>query len=304
MPDQNTFADALREPSTTSPSGLTVGISPTQRLSMAMRAAREDDPGGSVPDPGGTFTNWSPGVPNPYGSGIHAFEPNNVIFDAYRQAKATSDASKAADAAKAAADAQTISVPGATGNVPGLDSVLGQADGQVGTAVQKALDLARRAVPYVWGGITANGVDCSGLLYFVFNAAGIKVPRYRARDWGRIGVAVSVQDARPGDVIYYDEPGDTDHVGLYIGNGLMVQAPTTGDHVRVTSIGKPTSIRRVFDDTAFGQIATPDGGVTTSYGGTPYDPSRTAPISPTTGPVLQATPTLNRYGTGGRTKAI
>jgi cell wall-associated NlpC family hydrolase len=297
VPDD--FSDALHEPALTTRTGLTVGISATQRLAMAMRAANQNAPDNGVPDPAGyPATTWSPGVPNPYGKGIHAYEPNNVIFDAYRQAKGVADRSKAAEDAANAAQAA------ATAAIPGVDSVLGNADGQVATAISKAMDLARRAVPYVWGGTTSNGVDCSGLLYYAFNAAGIKVPRYRARDWGQIGQAVSLADARPGDVIYFDEPGDTDHVGLYIGNGLMVQAPTTGDHVRVTSVGRPTSIRRVFDDAAFGTIATPTGSAI-SYGGSAYNPSRLAPVSPISGPVLTTVSSvIPRTGTGGRTRAI
>lgn len=284
--------DYLNEPAATTRTGLVTGISPGQRLSMAMRLANNDDPG-DVPGPDDWGPrNTSPGVPNPYGRGLSAFEPNNIIFDAYRKAKGESDASQAAEAAN---QAQSLSIPG-------MESVLGEANGQIATVVQKAMDLARRAVPYVWGGTTANAVDCSGLLYYVFNAAGIKVPRYRATDWGRIGVAVTLAEARPGDVVYYDsgpnDRSDTDHVGLYIGNGLMVQAPQSGDHVRVTSVGKPTSIRRVFDDASFATIATPIG-VTTSYNGSTYDPTRTAPISPTTGPVIpMPTSAINRSGVG------
>lgn len=293
MPDRyNQLSDALNAPTTTSPTGLTVGVSPTQRLSMAMRLANEANPT-DVPDPN-EFASSYQGVPNPYGRGVKAFEPSNVIFDGYAKAKAESDASVAADAAKA--QQQTI-------NIPGVESVLGTADGKVSSAINAAMDLARRAVPYVWGGTTSNGVDCSGLLYYAFNAAGIKVPRYRAVDWGHIGQSVTLAEARPGDVVYYDEPGDTDHVGLYVGNGLMIQAPTTGDHVRVTAIGKPTSIRRVFDDAAFGTIATPTGSAI-SYGGTVYSPSNTAPVSPISGPILGAPTSVINTGTGYKTRAI
>lgn len=251
--------------------GMQTGMSAKQRLEMAMRQADGSDPG-KIPEPT-RFSRQSMGVPNPYGRGLRAFEPNNVIFNAYAQAAGEADASKALEDAAAPAAIK----------IPGVESVLGDATGKVGGAVQAAMALAQRAVPYVWGGVGPNGVDCSGLIAYAFRAAGIDMPRYRAVDYGRMGVAVSAQDARPGDIIYYDNPGDVDHVGLYIGNGLMVQAPQTGDHVRVTAIGRPTSIRRIYDDGAFGQVATPAGGVTVAYNGRVFTPASNAPVTPATG---------------------
>lgn len=239
------------------------------------------------------------GYDNPYGRGLAAYEPNTVIFSDYATAKNAVDQSKA-DEAAAADQMASVDFTGI-----GTGAVLGQADGQVGTAVNAALDLAKRAVPYVWGGTTSNGVDCSGLIQYAFKSAGIDMPRYRAVDYGRMGVAVTVDQARPGDIVYYDESGDTDHVGLYIGNGLMVQSPQTGDHVRVTAIGKPTSIRRIFDDAKFSQVAMPDGSIGTGYNGRLFTPSTTAPVSQVSNPAAISAPTITRTGgTGFRTRAI
>lgn len=296
MTKQADFMSMLQQPAAEI-NGMVTGISPTQRLQMAMRQADDANPT-KIPD-----TDWSNsrvGVPNPYGRGLSAFEPNNVIFEGYAKAKGESDA---ANAKVLAEQEKTVDVLGSTAGGAGAagGAVLGAADGKMSKAIQAALALAQRAVPYVWGGTTANGVDCSGLLYYALNSAGIKVPRYRAVDWGRIGQAVTVDQARPGDVVYYDEPGDTDHVGLYVGNGLMVQAPQSGDHVRVTPIGKPTSIRRIYDDASFGQVATPTGGIATSYNGLAYDPSRNATVSPP----LPTTPGSTIYRSSvGRTRPI
>lgn len=112
-----------------------------------------------------------------------------------------------------------------------------------GTRVDIAKSLI--GVPYVWGHQDKNGTDCSGLVYQVLNAAGTRVPRVTAAEYGRMGVAVSLADAQPGDVVYYDHPGATDHVGIYIGNGQMIDAPDVGQRVRVDRVGNYTSIRRI-----------------------------------------------------------
>jgi cell wall-associated NlpC family hydrolase len=265
-PADQTLLSALNSNAADSVNGMTVGMSPRQRLDMAMRLASDQDTT-NIPNPG-SYSQQRVGVPNPYGRGLQAFEPNTLFFDGYGKAKGDSDASKLEEQ-QANAKGPTLTNDGQT---------LGNATGQIGKAIQAAMTLAQRAVPYVWGGTSANGVDCSGLLYYAFNAAGIKMPRYRAVDYGHMGKAVSLEEARPGDIIYYDEPGDTDHVGIYIGNGQMIQAPQSGDHVRVSSIGHPTSIRRLFDDDLFGMTATPTG-TAVSYNGRPYSPSYSAPIS-------------------------
>lgn len=100
--------------------------------------------------------------------------------------------------------------------------------------------------PYVWGATGPNGFDCSGLVFAAYKAAGLALPRFSASGYGKTGQAVSEKDARPGDVVYYDEPGSVDHVGVYIGGGKMIDAPHTGANVEVDDIhsfGQVTSIR-------------------------------------------------------------
>lgn len=123
--------------------------------------------------------------------------------------------------------------------------------------------------PYIWGGTTTRGVDCSGLLYLAFNQAGVKMPRYRAIDYGRLGQAVDPTAARAGDVVFWDNPNTTtDHVGIYLGDGMVIQAPNTGDVVKISKVwGKP-KFRRILDDGGFGQQAAPPGHMPiTSYNG-------------------------------------
>lgn len=123
--------------------------------------------------------------------------------------------------------------------------------------------------PYIWGGTTSRGVDCSGLLFYAFNQAGIPMKRLRAIDYGKMGKQVTQGEARAGDVVFWDNPNTTtDHVGIYLGDGMVIQAPTTGDVVKVSKVwGKP-QFRRILDDAAFGQQAAPPGQLpVTSYNG-------------------------------------
>jgi cell wall-associated NlpC family hydrolase len=142
---------------------------------------------------------------------------------------------------------------------------------------------------YEWGGTGADGrVDCSGLLYVSFNRAGIKMPRYRAVDYGHMGAPVSVQDARPGDVVYFDNPGtDTDHVGLYIGNGKYVQAPQPGQQVQVSTYRGGGQIRRLLPDSAFHGMPTDPNGNLTFHGDNQVF---TASRAPADHPGVQADP--------------
>lgn len=132
--------------------------------------------------------------------------------------------------------------------------------GDAALAIGAAMGVVGR--DYVWGGTFAGGGggDCSGLLYYAFNAAGIAMPRYRAADYGHMGAPVSAQDARPGDIVYFDEPGDTDHVGLYLGNGKFVESPRPGQQVQVSQLRSGAQLRRVLPDSAFHGLPTDGTG--------------------------------------------
>lgn len=95
--------------------------------------------------------------------------------------------------------------------------------------------------PYQWGGTTPSGFDCSGFTQYVFkNAAGVSLPR-TTYDQINVGVAVSYNDLQPGDLVF----PHTGHVGIYVGGGQMIHAPSTGDVVKVSSVYKFYTARRI-----------------------------------------------------------
>ncbi|HEX4680008.1 MAG TPA: NlpC/P60 family protein [Gaiellaceae bacterium] len=89
-------------------------------------------------------------------------------------------------------------------------------------------------VPYVWGGATPAGFDCSGLVMYVFAQLGISLPHYAAAQYG-FGTPVPADQLQPGDLVFFDGLG---HVGIYIGGGQMIHAPHTGDVVKISPISE------------------------------------------------------------------
>jgi cell wall-associated NlpC family hydrolase len=108
-------------------------------------------------------------------------------------------------------------------------------DSTYATKATKAIAFARAQIgkPYVWGATGPGSYDCSGLTQAAWKAAGVDLPR-TTYDQVTAGTTVSLADAKPGDLVFfYDNIG---HVGLYIGNGMMIHAPKPGTYVREESV--------------------------------------------------------------------
>ena len=87
-------------------------------------------------------------------------------------------------------------------------------------------------VPYVWGGASPSGFDCSGLVMYVYAQLGISLPHYTVSQWNAT-TPISMSQIEPGDLLFFDHLG---HVGIYIGGGQFIHAPHTGTVVQISSL--------------------------------------------------------------------
>ena len=114
-------------------------------------------------------------------------------------------------------------------------------------AAQIAVDtaMAQRGKPYVWAAAGPDAFDCSGLMEYAYSAAGIGLPHSSLLQ-SQMGQYVPRSQLQPGDLVFFYSP--VSHVGMYIGNGQMVNAPTAGDVVKVASLdamGSYATARRI-----------------------------------------------------------
>ena len=98
--------------------------------------------------------------------------------------------------------------------------------GVVGIAMQYL------GTPYVWGGASPGGFDCSGFIMYVYAQVGVSLPHHAASQYG-MGTPVSRDQLQPGDLVFFNGLG---HAGIYIGGGQFIHAPHTGDVVKISSL--------------------------------------------------------------------
>ena len=121
-------------------------------------------------------------------------------------------------------------------------------DGRASSAARKAVEvaLAQLGSPYVWGAEGPSTFDCSGLTSFAYAATGVTIPRVSRAQFAAYAAShpVAPTNLLPGDLVFFADdprvPSTIHHVGMYIGKGLMVEAPHTGAVVRTSSIWRPS----------------------------------------------------------------
>lgn len=153
-------------------------------------------------------------------------------------------------------------------------------------------------IPYSWGGGNTSGptrgiaqgantvgFDCSSFVQFVMAHFGVSLPRTTFDQVNRGSVVPDIAHAIPGDLCFYGLPSAPDHVGIYIGNGRIIQAPHTGAVVDITGAGQPSVIKRVLGSNITAVGSSSGAG---SPLGAPGGPTSANPINPVSQAVWDA----------------
>ena len=163
-------------------------------------------------------------------SSIHGEIAHLKAVEAARQAQLQREAeARVADqqaSQRQATLAPTVPVSTPTAPAPATPAPPATHGGVVGIAMQYL------GVPYVWGGASPSGFDCSGFVMYVYAQVGVSLPHSSYAQYGA-GSPVSRGDLQPGDLVFFDGLG---HVGIYVGGGSFIHAPHTGDVVKISSM--------------------------------------------------------------------
>ena len=180
-----------------------------------------------------------------------------------------SPARTSASSAAFAATLSTQQVAGTTATGAGVPGPAGTTGEDVVTEAKKYL-----GVPYVWGGTDPQrGLDCSGLIQLVYKNLGYDIPRvsYQQATAGT-EVKGGLAAAKPGDILVFNSP--VSHVGIYLGDGKMIEAPRPGLDVRITDVyDTPVAIRRIIpegDSGSVGSVGAVSGTTSRVPPGTPF----------------------------------
>jgi len=132
------------------------------------------------------------------------------------------------DILNSSAFSQALAIFDQTGKYPDI-----QVSGDTIGAQALRFALTKLGDPYVWGGAGPNDFDCSGLVMWAYEQVGVQLEHFTGDQWNE-GEHISRSQLEPGDLVFFFQ--DIGHVGLYIGNGMMVDAPTFGQPVQIQPV--------------------------------------------------------------------
>jgi len=127
-------------------------------------------------------------------------------------------------------DSAVVRTPDGQGSVVGVEDSYRPSSASIIAQAKRFL-----GVHYLWGGLSAWGFDCSGLIWDVYRAHGMTIPRDADPQFHH-GTAVARTALRPGDLLFFGSPSYAEHDAIYLGNDRMLEAPDSAHRVRITPV--------------------------------------------------------------------
>ena len=223
--------------STTTPQATSSATTPASAASQSSSTASQATSTASQSSATSTASQSSSSVASQASTSTASQSSSSVASQASTSTASQSSSSAAQSSSTSATTSSSSQASSTATNTNNSSSTTtSNSDLATGSVTGLALKLANANIPYVWGGGSLSGMDCSGLVSYVYlHAAGISLPHNTVSQEAYVSTH-SVADAQPGDILFWGSRGATYHDAIYIGNNQYVAAPTEGQNVQVQTI--------------------------------------------------------------------